>query len=114
MSKNNKLNSEEESGLSETEEVPLSLKEPYILRLYIANRSKKSLMAIEQLKSLCEEHLPLAYELELIDIYQQPELAEKEGIFATPTLIKQFPLPKPKLIGDLSDKEKVAIYLNLI
>ena len=96
---------------SEIEEQVISRTEQYILRLYIANRSEKSLLAIQQLKSLCEEHLS---EVELIDIYQQPELAEQERIWATPTLIKKLPLPEQKLIGDLSDTEKVATYLDLI
>ena len=99
---------------SEIEELLISGTKQYTLRLYVANRSHLSLFAIEQLKSLCEEHLSEGYELELIDIYQQPELAEQERIFATPTLIKKLPLPEQKLIGDLSDTEKVATYLDLI
>ncbi len=99
---------------SEIEEQVISRTEQYILRLYVANRSPKSLLAIQQLKSLCEEHLSEGYELELVDIYQQPELTEEERILATPTLIKKLPLPQQKLIGDLSETEKVATYLDLI
>ncbi len=108
------LPSPDSSSFSEVEELRLSRNQQYSLRLYVANRSHLSLFAIEQLKSLCEEHLSEGYELELIDIYQQPELAEQERIFATPTLIKKLPLPEQKLIGDLSDTEKVATYLDLI
>ncbi|MGK7917512.1 MAG: circadian clock KaiB family protein [Prochloraceae cyanobacterium] len=92
----------------------MSRTEQYIFHLYIANSTQLSLIAIQQLKSLCEEHLPESYQLELIDIYQQPELAEQERIFATPTLIKKLPLPKQKLVGDLTNIEKVATYLDLI
>ena len=99
---------------SEIEELLISGTQQYTLHLYVANRSHLSLFAIKQLESLCEEHLPEGYELKLIDIYQQPELAEQERIFATPTLIKKLPLPEQKLIGDLSNTEKVATYLDLI
>ncbi len=92
----------------------MSRTEQYIFRLYVANSTQLSLIAIHKLKSLCKQYLPEGYELELIDISQQPELAEQERIFATPTLIKNLPLPKQKLIGDLTNTEKVATYLDLI
>lgn len=85
----------------------------YVLRLYIANYNQKSLSALEKIQKLCEERLPGRYELEVIDIYQQPERLEEDQIFAIPTLIKEFPPPIKKLIGDLTDTEKLIIALAL-
>jgi circadian clock protein KaiB len=85
----------------------------YILRLYVAGLSRISLRAIENLKIICEENLEGRYELEVIDIYQQPVLAQGEQIIATPTLIKQLPLPLRRFIGDLSQTEKILVGLDL-
>ncbi|MDM9383861.1 circadian clock KaiB family protein [Chlorogloeopsis sp. ULAP01] len=87
--------------------------EKYVLRLYIANYNQKSLSALENIQKLCEERLHGRYELEVIDIYQQPERLEEDQIFAIPTLIKEFPPPFKKLIGDLTDTEKLIIALAL-
>jgi circadian clock protein KaiB len=83
------------------------------LRLYVAGLSRLSLRAIENLKKICEENLQGRYELEVIDIYQQPVLAQGEQIIAVPTLIKKLPLPLRRFIGDLSQTEKILVGLDL-
>lgn len=79
----------------------------YVLRLYVTGSTPKSVRAIRNLRKLCEEHLQGKYEMEVIDIYQQPELAQNADIVVTPTLVKRLPLPLRKFIGDLSDMEQV-------
>ena len=85
----------------------------YVLRLYITGMTPKSARAIANVQELCEKYLEGAYELKVIDIYQQPKLAAGEQIIATPTLIKQLPLPFRKLIGDMSNTEKFLIGIDL-
>jgi circadian clock protein KaiB len=87
--------------------------EKYVFHLYVAGNSPKSIRAIQKFTKICEEHLQGRYELEVIDIYKQPELLEKEQIFAVPTLIKKLPLPLQKLIGDMTNTEKIMVYLDL-
>lgn len=87
--------------------------EKYILRLYITGMTPNSKRAVENVKRICEEHLAGRYELEVIDIYQQPSLAAGEQIIAAPTLIKSLPSPLKKLIGDMSNTEKVLLGLDL-
>lgn len=87
--------------------------ESYLLQLFITGMTPNSKRAVENIKSICEEYLKGRYELEVIDIYQQPDLAEGEHIFAAPTLIKKQPLPLKRLIGDMSDMEKVLSGLDL-
>jgi circadian clock protein KaiB len=89
-------------------------KESYFLRLFITGASPNSARAIANIKSICELNLGTSYELEIIDVYQQPSIAEKEQIVALPLLIKKFPLPERRLIGDLSDTEKVLKGLGLL
>lgn len=84
-----------------------------MLRLYIAGVSLRSSHAIENIKKICEEHLKGRYELEVIDIYQHPELAERAQVIAVPTLIKKLPPPLRKFIGDLNDTEKILVGLDL-
>ena len=86
----------------------------YILRLFITGILPNSIRAVVNCKALCEKYLENRYELEIIDIYQQPELAVNEEIIAVPVLIKKFPLPEERVIGDLSDIEKVLQSLDLI
>ena len=86
----------------------------YVLRLYVTGKTPNSLRAIANLKEVCEEHLPGRYDLQVIDIYQQPELAEGDRIMVAPTLIKQLPAPLRRLIGDLSDRERMMIRLDLL
>jgi circadian clock protein KaiB len=88
-------------------------KAKYILRLYVTGMTPKSTRAITNVQKLCEEYLKGAYELKVIDIYQQPKLAKGEQIIATPTLIKQLPLPLRKLIGDMSDTQKFLVGIDL-
>jgi len=90
-----------------------SLNKKYVLRLYIAGVTPKSTRAIMNVKKICEEHLKGRYELEVIDIYQQPILAKGEQIIAVPTLLKKLPLPLRKLVGDMSDTEKILVGLDL-
>ncbi len=85
----------------------------YVFRLYVADRTPKSVRAIQQLQQLCNDYLEGRYDLEVIDIYQQPERLEKDQIFATPTLIKELPPPLQRLIGDMTDIEQVLISLDL-
>jgi circadian clock protein KaiB len=87
--------------------------EKYVLRLYIAGTSVRSSAAIRSVTALCEEHLKDRYELEIIDIYQQPTLTKGEQIIAAPTLIKQLPRPLRRLIGDMADKERILVGLDL-
>ena len=86
----------------------------YILRLYVAGNTPRSRSAIESIHTICEEHLKGRYQLEVIDIYQQPSLARGEQIIATPTLVKYLPTPLRKMIGDLTKKERVLFGLDLI
>ena len=85
----------------------------YILRLYITGPSSKSILAIKNLKKICKEYLEGSYELEVIDLFQYPGLAKVEQIIAAPTLIKKLPLPFRRIIGDMSNKEKVLLGLDL-
>jgi circadian clock protein KaiB len=85
----------------------------YVLRLYVTGMTPKSTRAIANVQKLCEKYLEGAYELKVIDIYQQPQLAKGEQIIATPTLIKQLPLPLRKLIGDMSDAERFLVGIDL-
>jgi len=87
--------------------------EKYVLRLYVTGMTPKSIRAISNLKKICEEHLGGRYDLQVIDIYQQPTLAKGEHIVATPTLIKKLPLPLRKLIGDMSNTEKILLGLDM-
>jgi circadian clock protein KaiB len=86
---------------------------PHVLRLYVAGLTPRSQAAIRSVKAICEEHLVGHYDLQVIDIYQQPVLAKGEQIIAVPTLIKKLPLPLRKLIGSLADKERVLVGLDL-
>ena len=85
----------------------------YVLRLYVAGQTPNSLRAISNIKKICEQHLQGSYELEIVDIYQQPVLAKGEQIVAAPTLIKKLPLPLQRFIGDLSNTERILIGLDL-
>jgi circadian clock protein KaiB len=85
----------------------------YLLRLYVSGSTLKSERAIENINRACEEHLKGRYDLEVIDIFNQPNLARDEQIVAVPTLIKRLPLPLQKLVGDMSDLTKVLFGLDL-
>ena len=87
--------------------------ERYLLRLYVTGATPASTRAITNLKGLCEQHLKGRYELEVIDIFQQPVLAKGDQIVAAPTLVKLLPLPLRRFIGDLSDAEGVLLGLDV-
>lgn len=84
----------------------------YILRLYVIGSSERSLKAVSNLKKICEEHLP-HYDLEIIDIYKDPEAAREEQIVAVPTLVKRLPKPLRKFVGDLSNTQKILVGLDI-
>jgi circadian clock protein KaiB len=86
----------------------------YVLRLYIAGTTPRSSRAVMNIKEICERSLSSRYDLEVIDIYQQPKLAKGQQIIAAPTLVKELPLPLRKFIGDLSNTEKILIGLDLM
>jgi circadian clock protein KaiB len=85
----------------------------YNLRLYVAGQTPKSLNAIANLKKLCEKHLTGRYTIEVIDLMKDPALAQRDQIVAIPTLIRQLPEPLKRIIGDLSNAEKVLIGLDI-
>ena len=85
----------------------------YELRLYVAGKTAKSVTALQNLKKYCEEHLKGQYKIEVIDLLLQPQLAEGDQIFAIPTLVRKVPEPIRKIIGDLSNEEKVLVGLDI-
>ena len=85
----------------------------YVLRLYVTGMTARSTEAFASIKAICEERLQGRYELEVIDIYQHPQLAIDEQIIAVPTLVKQLPPPLRRLVGDLSNEERVLLGLDL-
>jgi circadian clock protein KaiB len=85
----------------------------YVLRLYVAGVTPRSTEAILNIKKVCEEHLAGRYELEVIDIYQQPVLAKGDQIIAAPTLVKKLPLPLRKFIGSMADVDRILVGLDL-
>lgn len=85
----------------------------YILKLYVAGQSPKSVNAIANIKKICEENLQGRYELDVIDLYQQPQLAQSEQIIAVPTLIRKLPQPLRRIIGDMSNTERVLVGLDI-
>ncbi len=90
-----------------------SEEQKYLLKLYVAGTTPKSSQAITNIKRICEEHLKGRYELEVIDIYQQPVLTKGEQIVAVPTLIKKLPLPLRRFIGSMADAERILVGLDL-
>ena len=88
--------------------------EKYVLRLYVTGMTPKSINAIENVKKLCEQYLPGRYELDVVDIYQQPNVAKTEQLIAAPTLIKKLPLPLRRFIGDMSNKDKILVGLDIV
>jgi circadian clock protein KaiB len=93
-------------GLDDADEV-------WQLRLYVAGQSRKSLKAFANLTAICEEHLAGRYEIEVIDLVDQPKLARSDDILALPTLVRRLPPPIRKIIGDLSDTERVLVGLSV-
>jgi len=85
----------------------------YQLRLYVAGHTPKSVLACKNLKQICEEHLFGRYEIEVIDLRQNPQLAQGDQVLAVPTLVRRLPEPIKKIIGDLSNTERVLVGLDL-
>ncbi len=87
--------------------------ETYLLRLYVAGQTPKCITAFANLKRICEEHLAGKYQIEVIDLLVNPELAEGDQILALPTLVRRLPEPVKKIIGDLSNTERVLVGLDI-
>ncbi|MGA2332068.1 MAG: circadian clock KaiB family protein [Syntrophales bacterium] len=87
--------------------------EVWILRLYVAGQTPKSIAAFANLKKICDEHLAGKYRIEIVDLLKNPTLAKGEQIFAIPTLVRQLPPPVKKLIGDLANTQRVLVGLNI-
>jgi circadian clock protein KaiB len=85
----------------------------YVLKLYVAGMTSRSARAVENVRAFCEKHLEGRYDLQIIDVYQQPALARTEQLIAAPTLIKKLPLPLRRLIGDMSNEERILVGLDL-
>jgi len=92
---------------------PRGSKKTWELRLYVAGQTPKSLTAFANLKKICEEHMAGQYEIEVIDLLKEPQLASGDQILAIPTLVRKLPSPIRKIIGDLSNTERVLVGLNL-
>ena len=97
---------------ADTSSAPTATAE-YVLRLFVTGQTPRSVLAIENMRRICAEHLSGRYSLEVIDIYQHPEVCQKQQIIAAPTVIKVLPLPLRRIIGDLSNTEKVLAGLDL-
>ena len=91
----------------------MAKEETWELRLYIAGQTPKSILALNNITKYCQEHLNGGYTIEVIDLLKNPQLAEGDQIFAIPTLVRKLPEPIRKIIGDLSNKEKVLVGLNI-
>lgn len=88
--------------------------ETWELKLYVAGKTPKSVAALGNLQKYCEEHLKGKYKIEVIDLLEKPQLAEGDQILAIPTLVRKVPEPIRKIIGDLSNEEKVLVGLNIV
>jgi circadian clock protein KaiB len=88
-------------------------RQDYVLRLFITGHTQKSMRAVRNITQLCERHLAGAYDLEIIDLYQQPELAVEHQLVAAPALLKLLPLPPRKMVGDMSDTGRVLAGLGI-
>jgi circadian clock protein KaiB len=86
----------------------------YVLRLFVAGMTARSTRAVENIRAICEEHFAGAYELQVVNLYEQPALASGEQIVAAPTCVKQLPLPTRRVIGDMSNSARVLECLDLV
>ncbi|MEW5744311.1 MAG: circadian clock KaiB family protein [Nitrospirota bacterium] len=107
------VKTKERTALEEFERALARKDIKFVLRLYVTGATKRSAKAIENIRRICETYLKDRYELEVVDIYQQPEAAGEEQVIAAPTLVKKLPLPIRKLIGDMSDEDRILIGLGL-
>ena len=106
-------------SISQTEDFERALQaepkaERYLLRLYVTGTTPRSVRAIQNIRAICEEKLHGCYDLEVVDIYQHPERAKPEQVVVTPTLVRTLPLPVRRLIGDLSNAERVLVGLDIV
>ncbi len=85
----------------------------YVLQLYVAGTNPRSLRAVENLRRICERHMPGEYDLRVIDIYRSPDAAEEGQVLAAPTLVKELPLPLRRVVGDLADEGHVLVALGM-
>lgn len=100
--------------LAEFEKLVAGLVEPkYVFRLYVAGNTTRSTSAVANVRRICDQYLPDRYELQVIDVYQQPGEAKRDRVIALPTLIKELPLPSRSFVGDMSNTERILIGLNL-
>ena len=90
-----------------------AVSERWDLRLYVAGQTARAVAALENLQKICEDHLPGQYRIEVIDLLKNPQLAKGDQILAVPTLVRKLPEPARKIIGDLSNKERVLVGLDL-
>ena len=104
------MNNEKEN---ENSREPKKEQEIFELRLYVAGQTPKSIAAFNNLKKICEEHLAGKYRIEVVDLLKNPQLAKGDQIFAIPTLVRKLPQPLRKIIGDLSNTERVLVGLDL-
>lgn len=102
-----------EAALAQTEGADRDSRGKYVLKLYITGMTTRSQQALRNLEKVCREYLADNYELEVIDIYQEPTLAMGDQIVAVPTLIKKLPLPLRRMIGDLSEEDRIVLGLDL-
>ena len=100
--------------MSDPSATETAVQEKVLLRLYVAGQTPKSLTAFANLRKICETHLAGRYEIEVIDLLERPQLARGDEIIAIPTLVRKLPEPIKKLIGDLSDTERVLVGLQLV
>jgi circadian clock protein KaiB len=101
-------------ALREFEQLVASLSRPtYHFRLYVAGNTRRSGQAITNVRGICDRYLPGQYELEVIDVYQQPEATKNADLIALPTLIKELPAPSKRFVGNMSDTERIVIGLKL-
>ncbi len=98
---------------SEKGTIPESQADKWILRLYVAGQTPKSITAFQNLKRICEERLKNKYTIEVIDLLENPQLGREHQILAIPTLVRKLPVPVRKIIGDLSNTERVLIGLDI-
>ena len=116
MAKSNKTGAQAPLGISAKAFDRAVAEQPqgrFVLMLYISGMTPRSRRAIDNLQKLCEEHLAGCYDLEIIDIYQQPALAKAQQIIAAPTLVKKLPPPPRRVIGDLNDHGRVLVALGI-
>src|SRR6516165_7678777 len=98
----------------ELDSVARGPRQAYVLRLFVAGMTVRSTRAVANIRAICEEHFPGAYELEVINLYEQPSLASGEQIIAAPTCVRELPLPARRVIGDMSNSTRVLEGLDLV